>query len=110
MLQGVIMQRGQSSNKPVPGAEFRVRLPRDREVFGRVEALHGGKHMTVKCSDGRIRMCRIPGKLRSIWVREDDIVVVLPWEIEGDKKGDIAWRYRRNEIEWLERNGYLKDL
>jgi len=90
--------------------EFRVRLPRAGEMFGRVLQLHGGKHLTVKCADGKMRMCRIPGKLRKIWVREDDYVLVEPWSIETDKKGDIVWRYKQVEIDWLKRNGHLKDL
>jgi translation initiation factor 1A len=90
--------------------EFRIRLPREGELFGRVEALHGAKHLTVKCSDGKKRMCRVPGKLRKIWVREDDCVLVKPWEIEGERKGDIIWRYRRVEVDWLRAKGYLRDL
>ena len=97
--------------KPVQGEqEFRVRLPRGNEMFGRVLSLHGGKHMTVKCADQKLRMCRIPGKLRKIWVREGDCVLLEPWSIEGDKKGDITWRYRQTEIDWLDKNGHLKDL
>ena len=90
--------------------EFRVRLPREGEMFGSVLQLHGGKHMTVKCADGKMRMCRIPGKLKKIWVRENDYVLVKPWSVETEKKGDIAWRYKQVEIDWLKRNDYLKDL
>ena len=90
--------------------EFRVRLPREGEMFGIVLQLHGGKHMTVKCADGKMRMCRIPGKLKKIWVRENDYVLVKPWSVETEKKGDIAWRYKQVEIDWLKRNDYLKDL
>jgi len=90
--------------------EYRVRLPRDKEMFGKVLQLHGGKHLTVKCADGKLRMCRIPGKLKKIWVREGDYVILEPWGIEPDKKGDIVWRYKQVEIDWLKRNGHLKDL
>ena len=90
--------------------EFRVRLPREGEIMGRVQELHGGKRMTVKCADGKLRMCRIPGKLKRIWVRKDDYVIIKPWEVEGDKKGDIAWRYRQTEIDWLKQRGHLQNL
>jgi translation initiation factor 1A len=93
-----------------PHQELRVKLPRDKEIFGIVEQLHGGKRMHVRCADGKIRMCRIPGRLRRIWVRPDDIVLVEPWPIQGDKKGDVVWRYRGAEVDWLKQRGYLKDL
>ncbi len=93
-----------------PEQELRVRLPKGDEVIGVVEALHGGKRMTVRCSDNKLRMCRIPGRLKRMFVRQDDYVIVQPWPYEGDKKGDIVWRYRQTEVEWLKKKGYLKDL
>ena len=52
---------------------------------------------------------RIPGKLKKrIWVREGDAIAIKPWEIEGDKKGDVVWRYHPNEKAWLREKGYLK--
>ncbi len=87
---------------------FRMRLPREGEIFALVEALHGGKRMTVKCADGKHRMARVSGRLRSIWIREGDYVLIEPWTIEGDKKADIVWRYRQVETDWLKRNNYLK--
>lgn len=94
-----------------PGQEgFRVRLPRDKEIFGIVEQLYGGKRMNVRCADGKMRTCRIPGRLRRIWVRPEDIVLVEPWSVESDSKGDIVWRYKGAEVDWLKNNGYLKNL
>lgn len=92
--------------------EFRVRTPRrnDGEIMGLVEALHGGKRMTVKCADGKIRMCRVSGKMKRIWVRNGDYVILKPWELEGDKKADIVWRYRQTEAEWLQNNGFLNEI
>jgi translation initiation factor 1A len=89
---------------------FRVRLPRGGEMFGTVEALHGAKHMTVKCADGKRRMARVPGKLKKIWVREGDYVIIIPWEIESDKKCDIVWRYKRAEMDFMRRKGLVKDV
>lgn len=91
-------------------AEVRVRLPREGEIFGIVEELHGSRRMRVKCGDDKIRLCRVPGRLKRIWVRPDDYVLVKPWSVESDKKGDIVWRYKRNESDWLKNRGYLKDL
>jgi translation initiation factor 1A len=40
-------------------------------------------------------------------MREGDIVLVSPWEFQSDKSGEIFWRYRKDEIEWLKRHGHL---
>jgi translation initiation factor 1A len=64
--------------------------------------------MMVDCKDGNERRCRIPGKLRNrIWVKEGDVVLVRPWEIEADSKGDIIWRYLPLQANVLRRKGYL---
>lgn len=89
---------------------IKIHLPRGKEMFGKVEQLHGGKRMTVICADGKLRMCRVPGKLRMVWVRAADYVLIEPWPVESDKKADIVWRYRHAEVDWLRRHGYLKDL
>ena len=111
-MQTFSQRRRRPTFTPGVGEEFRVRTPHtnEGEIIGVVEALHGGKRMTVRCADGKKRMCRVPGKLKKIWVRADDIVIVKPWTLEGDKKADIAWRYKHTEVDWLQRNGYLKDL
>ncbi len=98
--------------KPAPGTVqpiMRVKLPRDGAMLGIVTGIMGGGRMTVMCNDGKERMGRIPGKLkRRIWVREGDAVSIRPWEIQGDKKGDVVWRYHPNEKRWLQDKGYLK--
>jgi len=92
-----------------PGVVPRVRMPKAGEILGIVTGIMGGGRMQVICNDGKERMGRIPGKLkRRIWVREGDAVAVIPWEIEGDKKGDVVWRYPPNEKRWLAEKGYLK--
>lgn len=93
-------------------SNFRVRLPKgDREFIGLVEQRLGGSRMRVKCFDGKVRICRIPGKLkRRLWIRENDIVIVEAWEIQGDEKGDVIYKYRRNQVDALKRRGYLKEI
>ncbi|MGM5480864.1 MAG: translation initiation factor eIF-1A [Nanobdellota archaeon] len=89
----------------------RVRLPRDDEVMGLLVARLGGSRCRVLCMDGKERICRIPGRLkRSLWVRENDIVLIKPWEFGGDEKGDIIFKYRPSQAKWLRRKGYLDDL
>jgi translation initiation factor 1A len=87
----------------------KVRIPKEEEVVGVVISMMGGSRVLVECSDEKERLCRIPGKIkRNIWVKSGDYVIVQPWEVESDKKGDIVWRYTRYQAEWLKRKGLLK--
>lgn len=84
-------------------------LPAANDVLGIAEKLLGFDRILVKCQDGHERLCRIRGKMkRRAWIRLRDIVLVSPWDFQSDKRGDIIWRYKRNQAEWLRRNGYLK--
>lgn len=91
---------------------FRVRIPKRNEVLGVVKERLGGSRMRVLCLDGKERICRIPGRLRrSLWVRQNNIILVEPWELGGDKKGDVIFKYRNKaEIEFLRKKGYLKNI
>lgn len=101
-----------SSNAASVGANpeaTRVRTPRkDRnEVLATVAALLGSKRVTLQCMDGVVRMGRIPGsKNKRIWIREGDVVIANPWEIQ-DTKADVIWKYTRPQVDWLEKKGYL---
>ncbi len=102
---------GSSSPAPGPGGEspfIRIRLPREGEILGVVIGNVGGGRLQVQCKDGRERLCRIPGKIRrNIWVRQGDIVLVEPWKIEGEKRGDVIWRYNHLQADWLRNRGYI---
>jgi translation initiation factor 1A len=88
--------------------EPRIRMPKEGEVLGIVISTLGGSRMRVACKDGKERVCRIPGKLRNrIWVKENDVVIVRPWEIEGDTKGDIIWRYYPLQARILRDKGHI---
>ncbi len=91
--------------------QVRTILPdkRRNEVFGYVERKLGAYRMYVKCADGKIRTCRIPGAIRrKIWIKENDLVIVKPWELEEDTKGDIVHLYRKGEEANLRSRGFLK--
>ncbi|MBN2454518.1 translation initiation factor eIF-1A [Candidatus Woesearchaeota archaeon] len=89
----------------------RVKLPRGRQTFAIVDQRLGGTRMRVRCLDGKTRICRVPGKYkRQLWIREGDTVLVEPWELSGDEKGDIIFKYRRSQIQFLRNKGYLKEL
>ena len=87
----------------------RMVLPSANDVLGVAVKMLGGERVLVKCQDGKERLCRIRGKLkRRVWVREGDIVLVSPWDFQSDTRGDIFWRYRKNQSDWLGNKGYLK--
>jgi len=90
---------------------LRMKMPRGREAFGAVEQRLGGSRMRVRCLDGKTRVCRIPGRLkRTLWVREGNIVIVEPWELGGDGKGDIIYKYTNAQMGYLKKRGLLKSL
>lgn len=88
-----------------------MKVPRKTEVLGILDSRLGGGRCRVRCFDGKVRVCRIPGRLkRRLWVRENDIVLVEPWELSGDEKGDIIYKYRPNQVKWLKDRGYYKEV
>lgn len=89
----------------------RVKLPRGKQVFGILDQMLGGSRMRVKCLDGKTRICRIPGRLRrKLWLRDGDLLLIEPWAFSGDEKGDVIFKYRSSQIDWLKKKGYLKKL
>jgi translation initiation factor 1A len=86
----------------------RMVLPSANDVLGMAVRMLGFDRLVVNCQDGKERLCRVRGKLkRRVWIREGDIVLVSPWDFQSDERGDIFWRYRRNQSEWLRSHGYL---
>jgi translation initiation factor 1A len=92
-----------------PPKVVRVKLPRGREVLGIVEQRVGGNKMFVACLDGKTRNCRVPGRLRrKLWLRPGDVVIIEPWELDSETKGDVIFKYRPTQVSWLKNKGYLK--
>ncbi len=103
--------------KPPPTPEqieeeiARTKIPKAGEILGIVLAMLGAGKLNVECDDGNPRLCRIPGKIRKrIWVRVGDIVIIKPWTVQTNERGDVVWRYTRTQADWLSRKGYLKKL
>lgn len=85
-------------------------LPQEGELFGRVIKLVGGDNIVVKCIDGKVRTCRIRGKIkRRMWIRDNDLVLVAPWDFQSGK-ADIIWRYINAHQDKLRDDGYLTNL
>ncbi|MDP6647906.1 MAG: translation initiation factor eIF-1A [Candidatus Woesearchaeota archaeon] len=89
----------------------RIKLPRGNQTLGILEQRLGASRMRVRCLDGKTRICRIPGRLkRRLWVRENDILIVEPWEFSGEDKGDIIYKYTPTQAVFLKNKGYLKKI
>ncbi len=69
----------------------------------------GASHMKVRCEDGKVRMCRVVGKMKKhFWIQTGDIVIVAPWAFQTkDTKADIVWRYTKTQMFRLKRDGHL---
>jgi translation initiation factor 1A len=106
-IRGDILYKNRTEEE---GVITRVRLPhkQERELFGFVESLLGSNRIKVRGIDGVTRMARIPGKMKKrIWIREGDVVIIVPWEFQNDK-ADVIWRYTGPQVDWLQRKGFLK--
>ena len=89
----------------------KVKIPRGRQVIGIIEQRLGGSRMRVRCLDGKTRICRIPGRLkRKLWIREGDTLLIEPWEFEVETRGDVIFKYKPTQIEFLKKKGFLKDI
>jgi translation initiation factor 1A len=85
-------------------------MPENGELFGRVVKLVGGDNIIVKTTDGKVRTCRIRGKIkRRMWIRDNDLVLIAPWDFQSGK-ADIIWRYIAAHADRLAHDGYLVGL
>ena len=102
------------SNKDDPTEEElqrkKLRMPKDGEVFAVVSDMLGANRIQVRCADSVERLARIPGKMRKrVWIRQDDVVLVRPWEWQ-DSKADVVWRYDRHDADRLRREGTIESI
>lgn len=98
-------------NKAPPGEEIvKVRVPQGDEVFGMIEQRLGGNKMAVRCSDNKMRIGRVPGKYsRRLWLREGNLIILKPWPVQGDTRGDIIYSYSQAQKDWLIRKDLLPE-
>ena len=91
---------------------LRVSLPYKPkgEMFAVAETFQGGSRLQVICEDGIRRMGRIPGKLRRrMWVRENDLLIVVPWSFQ-DSKADVKFLYTPTQTTNLKRRGKIPEI
>lgn len=83
-------------------------LPDENTIVCVAEKLLGGEHFLARCVDGKTRTVRIPGRLRRrMWVREGDIVLVAPWDMQPERRADLVYRYTQDEARKLVDKGVI---
>jgi translation initiation factor 1A len=103
-------EKGDDQEQQEQQAPSRVRMPRKGQLIGVVLQRLGGKRMSIKASDGKIRNCRVPGRFsRKFWLRPGNAVMIEPWP-DDDEKGDVVYQYRKNEYFQLKKKGLLDSL
>ena len=75
--------------------------------LGIVVKNYGQTRMNIKCQDGETRICCVRGKKKRRWMLEGDVVLISPWDFQSSEKGDIIFRYTRNQAFLLREQGYL---
>ena len=84
--------------KPSEHIFRRSRLPKRGEMFAVVMEMSGGSRLRALCADSQTRMIRIGGKLKKrMWCRPKDLIIIKPWVVQSDKKGDLVYRYLPTE-------------
>ena len=105
-------KHGKKHNNQVDETNLRVTLPYKPkgEMFAVAETFQGGSRLQLICEDGERRMGRIPGKLRRrMWVRENDLLIVVPWSFQ-DSKADVKFRYTPTQTSNLKRRGKIPEI
>ena len=89
---------------------LRIPIPEkeDNEMFAIVSRVFGGSRMNVQSADGKSRLARIPGKMKRRMgrIKMGDLIIISPWDIQNEK-ADILYRYRKNQIRFLNKKDML---
>ena len=98
--------RGRGRGGRPPEEVHELKMPQDNEIVGVVTQAVGASNFRVRCSDNFERLCSIPGRLRRrFWIKENDLVVVKPWVVQSNERGDIVWRYSLGDRDRLKARG-----
>ena len=102
------VRQGNEEQPAVEGEQpARIRAPRHGEILGVVVQLLGANRMEVRCTDGKSRNSRVPGRFkRSMWLRRGNAVLVLPWP-DDNSKADVVYHYSPPAANQLRKKGML---
>ena len=95
------------------GLNSKLKLPyKPRgELMAVVKEVSGGSRLIAICEDNIGRMVRIGGRLKKkMWTRVGDLIIVKKWQIQGDEKSDLVYRYTKTEKESLRRKGLIPEV
>lgn len=100
----------QQTNEQSPESPARARIPHKGQFIGIITQRLGGNRMDVRCSDGKTRNCRVPGRYkRALWLRPRDVVLIELWEHDKEK-GDVIFKYTPSAVNQLKKRGLLNEL
>merc|ERR1711998_794001 len=73
----------------------------DNQIYAKVLSFLGNCRLKAYCSDGKIRICLIRGKLKKkIWIYINDIILISLRDFE-DTKADIIHKFDEDQISYL---------
>ena len=82
------------------------------EIYCQVISLLGGAtpRVQVLCENGFEKRCVIRGKFRKkIWVRKDDILLIIYDKSKNDGTGEVVHKYNATEVNKLHSLGHLNE-
>ena len=91
--------------------EQRVILPNryNGEMMAVVEQHMGGGRLKVICEDNKVRLARIPGKIKKRrWINTGGLIIIKPWDFQVDK-ADVVYRYTPTQISNLSRKNRIPE-
>lgn len=90
-----MVKKNETSKEEMP-------YPDENSVVCIVEKILGGDHFLAKCTDGKKRITRIPGRFRrKLWIKEGDVVLIAPWDMQSESKADLLYKYSSSEVKKL---------
>ena len=100
---------GKKKRKGQEGGKKEIPLPSEEEgtMLCVIQRVIGAGFLEVICTDGQVYKAWIPGKMRRrVWMHEGDVILFLPWGTR-DMKGEVVYRYARDEVKKLLESGLL---
>jgi initiation factor 1A len=80
---------------------------KEGQDYAQVKRALGNLRVEALCSDGKTRLCIVPGHMKKKqWVNQGDIVLINLRDYQDDK-ADISLRYTPPEVRQLKRLGLL---
>jgi translation initiation factor 1A len=76
-----------------------VLLSSKNDALGTAVRMLDFDRILLKCQDGKERLCRVRGKLkRSVWIRDEDVVLVSPWDLQSELEETYTSRTGRTRL------------